>query len=125
MTRELNQESEESELSAQETLVHIISSLDALPKMQIKIPESIEFHNKENELSEETPIVKCLICDAPMEKSNFFISLKCCGKFAHIQCVNRLVENSGYTIPHCSNCNAEFDASQIQICKRLLSLLQT
>ncbi|KAK8894244.1 hypothetical protein M9Y10_022678 [Tritrichomonas musculus] len=119
------EETDNSQLSAHETLMEIISSLQKISEMELKIPETIDDTKQKSDDSSDNPVqISCIFCKQPIERSNFIVSLQCCGAIAHIKCFAKISADEQQIIPHqCPSCKAKFSSEQIQICQKLSKMI--
>lgn len=125
-TKKKDEEKDDGQLSAHETLMDIISSLQKISDVELQIPKTVD--NSKQKLSDdssETPVqVSCIFCKQIIERSNFITSLQCCGAIAHIKCFAKISADEQRIIPHqCPNCKAAFSNEQVQICQELFKII--
>lgn len=119
------EEADNGQHTAHETLMEIISSLQKISDMELKIPQVVDNTKQKSDDSSENPVqVSCIFCKQPIERSNFIISLQCCGAIAHIKCFAKMSADEQRSYAHeCPNCKTSFINEQVQICQKLYKVI--
>ena len=125
MKKKDQKQKQENSQSAHDTLIDIIASLQKISNIDDSSNRQQEEETNEIEnISTSCSNLSCVFCKNPIQRSDYIVSLKCCGEIAHIKCFAKLSSDQQTEIrKECPKCKGKFNKEQVNICQRICSMI--